>query len=143
LGFVWLQQTFLRGDASQAWDPSLTRIGEFAARKSDEAVFIAADWGVATQMICFVNGAPGIVMQIGGAAGWTPSSADKIRNFVRQSGRSEFYLVFAEPPYFVPLELRSLILEEVDRAFARQWRRQPLDQDLLGLRSVFVVKYAR
>ncbi len=52
-----------RGSASAAWDPSLRRIGELAAKNADRSLYVASDWGVATQIYCLSNGRPEIVRE--------------------------------------------------------------------------------
>jgi hypothetical protein len=47
----------VQGDQyTRAWDPSLNTAAEFAARQPQDAIFIAANWGTATQAFCFSNG---------------------------------------------------------------------------------------
>ena len=54
---------FLRESASRDWDGSLAEVGKFAAAHPGEAVFIASDWGVVTQVHCFSNGRTGLVLR--------------------------------------------------------------------------------
>jgi hypothetical protein len=58
-----LENALRDGSASEAWDPSLSELGHFAARRSPGTLFVATDWGVATQILCFVNGRPGRVVE--------------------------------------------------------------------------------
>jgi hypothetical protein len=58
-----LENALRHGSASQAWDPSLAELGRFAARRPPGTLFVATDWGVATQILCFVNGRPGRVVE--------------------------------------------------------------------------------
>lgn len=58
-----LESALRHGSASEAWDPSLTRLGQFAARRPPGTLFVATDWGVATQILCFANGKPGRVVE--------------------------------------------------------------------------------
>lgn len=60
---VSVERALERGSSSEAWDPSLARLGAFAARHRGEAVFVASDWGVATQILCFAQGAPGLIVE--------------------------------------------------------------------------------
>ena len=58
-----LESALRRGSASEAWDPSLAQLGKFAARRPPGTLFVATDWGVATQILCFANGKPGRVVE--------------------------------------------------------------------------------
>jgi hypothetical protein len=58
-----LESALRRGSASEAWDPSLTQLGQFAARRPPGTLFVATDWGVGTQILCFANGKPGRVVE--------------------------------------------------------------------------------
>ncbi len=58
-----LENALRHGSASEAWDPSLTRLGRFAASRPPGTLFVATDWGVATQILCFTNGRPGRVVE--------------------------------------------------------------------------------
>jgi hypothetical protein len=84
-GLTTLEQAYGRDDTSTAWSPSLTRLGNFAAEKSNEAIFVTGDWGVANQMISFVNGRPKIVYSMI----WTSENIDTIVKTVGgRQGRS-------------------------------------------------------
>lgn len=58
-----LENALRHGSASEAWDPSIAELGQFAARRPPGTVFVATDWGVATQILCFANGRPGRVVE--------------------------------------------------------------------------------
>jgi len=45
-----------RDKYTRAWDPSLNTAAEFVAGQPKGAIFIAANWGTATQAFCFSNG---------------------------------------------------------------------------------------
>jgi hypothetical protein len=49
---------------TRTWDPSLNTAAEFAARQPTSAIFIAANWGVATQALCFSNGRQNFVFEL-------------------------------------------------------------------------------
>jgi hypothetical protein len=58
-----LQIALREGRASPAWDPSLAELGRFAAARPPGTLFVATDWGVATQILCYANGRPGRVVE--------------------------------------------------------------------------------
>lgn len=94
---IAVERAFVRGSASRSWSPALARLGSFAARQADQAVFVAADWGVATQIYCFANGRPGLVYEpYWHALEATDLRAD-LRSIQAKSGRRLVYLVRLEP----------------------------------------------
>jgi len=55
----------IKGDRyTRTWDPSLNTAAAFAARQPASAIFIAANWGVATQALCFSNGRQNFVFEL-------------------------------------------------------------------------------
>ena len=58
-----LENDLRRGSASQAFDPSLAEIGRFAAWRPPGTLFVATDWGVGTQILCYADGRPGRVIE--------------------------------------------------------------------------------
>jgi hypothetical protein len=58
-----LESALRHGSASEAWDPSLAELGQFAARRPPGTLFVATGWGVATQILCFADGRPGRVVE--------------------------------------------------------------------------------
>ncbi|MDQ5872751.1 MAG: hypothetical protein M3547_11180 [Acidobacteriota bacterium] len=58
-----LEDALRHDSASQAWDPALAELGQFAACRPPGTLFVATDWGVGTQILCYVNGRPGRVVE--------------------------------------------------------------------------------
>jgi hypothetical protein len=58
-----LENDLRRGSASPAFDPALAELGRFAAGRSPGTLFVATDWGVGNQILCFGNGKPGRVVE--------------------------------------------------------------------------------
>jgi hypothetical protein len=139
-GAVAVEQSFLKGDASYKWDQSLTTMAKFAADQSAHAIFIAADWGIANQMICFLNGNPGIVHEF---IGLDQNRIEQVLNIFRRTEAADIYLVFLTPPYFTSLETRQILITDIASSLASEWANQPLEQQLEGLKSVAVYKYSR
>ena len=81
-------------------------------------------------------------METGWPWDWDAATLKRTVEFVQRSGRSQFYVVFSEPSYFVPLELRSQIIAELDAAFAEEWSRQPLEPEASSLTAAALFKYA-
>lgn len=138
-GLVSLEQAYLRGDASTTWSPSLTRLGIFAAEKSEDALFIAGDWGVSNQMISFLNGQPKIVYQVP----WDSGSIDTIIKIVKRKRPKEIYFIFINPPHFTKPEERVAVLAEVTKRLAPRWQETLLDPEVDDLQSLIVVRLVR
>ena len=134
-GLVAVEQAFARGAASPAWDPSLARLGEFAAARAGEAVFVASDWGVATQILCFGNGRPGLVHE----PFWHYHGPQTLRDILRTGNRRVFYLVrLRNPPRVVPGATDRI---ERDLAADPGLREVPAEPEVAGLREVLVRKF--
>jgi hypothetical protein len=131
---AFIEGALARGSASRAWDPSLARIGKFAADHAGDAVFVASDWGVATQIYCFANGRPGLVRE----PFWHyPNSGD----FGDGGGKRVLYLVrLRTPPHVVPGATERI---ESDLAADRRWREVPVEPEAASLRAVLVRKFVR
>ena len=61
---ISLEQSLYQGKSSARWHPDVLSLAEFAARSSNEAVFIAGNWGVAYPIYCFANGQQGFVYEL-------------------------------------------------------------------------------
>ena len=138
-GLALVEQALARGETSMRWDPSLTKIGEFAAKKSNEAIFVVGDWGVANQMICLTNGKPGIVVTIDSEEG----NIQRIVRMIEHAKKSELYIVFTEPPYFTSYEMRSWAVQQIEQALSSEWEAQPVEAEAKDLKSVSAYKFIK
>jgi hypothetical protein len=133
-GLVRIERALLAGRASSAWDPSLTEIGRFAAERPAGAVFVASDWGVATQIRVFSNGRPGLVYE----PFWRYSGPEQLRRIQEESGARVLYLVrLRNPPRAIPGALERI---ERDLAADPRWREVPPEPRAAGLKEVLVRK---
>ena len=133
-GFVSNESALARGNASPKWDSSLAGLGEFAARHAGEAVFLASDWGVATQIYCFANGRPGIVRE----PFWHYRGPEDLED-LGSDGRRVLYLVRPrKPERAVPGAMERI---ERDLAADPRWREVPVERDAASLRVVLVRKF--
>lgn len=134
-GLVAVEGALARGSASAAWAPSLARIGKFAAARAGEAVFVASDWGVATQIHCFGNGRPGLVHE----PFWDYRGPEQLREITRTSGRRVLYLVrLRQAPEVVPGAKARI---ERDLADDRGLREVPVEPEAASLPEVLVRKF--
>jgi hypothetical protein len=95
---IAVERALARGSAARSWSPALARLGKFAARQADRAVFVASDWGVATQIYCFANGRPGLVHEPFWHALEAADLEEDLRSIQARSGKRLVYLVRLEPP---------------------------------------------
>ncbi len=136
-GAVELARALGRGDASDAWSPSLTRLGELGAARAGHDVFLAGNWGVGIQMYCLSDGSPELVREAylayegptGPAPGTLPDPA-RIR---------ALYLVLKAPPYMPDTAgTRRLIAAIEGRPDLRE---VPVEADFARLAGVKVRKF--
>ena len=132
-----LEKSLIRGDTSVVWDISYTQLAEFAVSKSDNSLFVAEDWGVANQIICFSNGRSDLVYQPDyPSLGGINSTID----YVRKYKPSEIYLIFPIPPFFTDLEKRNQIVNTLEKSLFPDWQVKPVESQVSNLRSIFLVK---
>jgi len=135
VGGVSLEQALWRGEAALSWHPSLTQLGRFAANRADEAVFIAADWGVATQIYCLSNGRPGLVQQ----AFWSYRGPEDLLRLQQQSGMKVLYAVSLNPTSGVMPETTQRILRDLENS--SHWRETAVEPAASNLTAVTVRKF--
>jgi hypothetical protein len=124
-----------RGSSGPAWDSSLRELGLFAAARRDAAVFVASDWGVATQIYCFADGQPGLVYE----PFWLYRDVGQLHDFQRRSGKDTLYVVRLSRPAMVRPEATKRI--ERDLATDPAWREVETEAEARDLRAVSIRKY--
>lgn len=134
VGIASIEQALRQGDASPGWDPSLARLGEFAARRTDRALFVAAGWGVGTQIRCFSNGRPGLLEELF----WNYRGASQLHELLASSGKPVVYLVrLRTDPSGAALAERI----EHDLAGDRDWIAVPVEPETIPWRAVSIRKF--
>lgn len=93
INLVSLEKSFIKGATAPNYDFSLTELGCFAAKHSEEAIFIAANWGVATQIYCLSNGKPNLVYE----PFWDLGALEALEQSIKRSGKNTLYLVIYKP----------------------------------------------
>ena len=130
-----------RGEASDRWDPSLTRLGELAAERTARALFISGNWGVAVPMYCLSHGNPELykepwrVYEYGGPAALR-------REIEAALGSGLFrtvYLVRKDPPYAPDLAGMRETAAAVERH--PDLREVPVEEEFARLAGVKVRKF--
>lgn len=130
-----VERAIWRGQSGDAFRPSFTQLGEFAARQGPSVTFIASDWGVATQIYCLAQGRPGVVHE----PFWNYGGRVELARVVEPY--DTFFLVEMRRPLNVNPEAREAIRR--DAASLPGWREAPLDAELTALPEVSVQKFAR
>lgn len=137
IGAASLEDSLARGDASATWDSSLSEIGYFAAQHADEAVFIAADWGVATQIYALANGQPGLVYQFV----WNYRGQEELDRIVKNTDKNTLYLVVKKPLAGVNPEVTEKVTRDIEQLAG--WEEMPVENDVSALTTVGVRKFSR
>jgi len=133
-GLVQTERALAAGRASSSWDPSLAEIGRFAADREKGTIFIASDWGVATQILAFSGGRPGLVYE----PFWRYQGPEQLRTLEEESGARVLYLVrLRDPQRTVPGAMERI---EHDLLDDPRWREVPVEAGAARLRQVFVRK---
>jgi hypothetical protein len=110
-GLIGLEYDLWRGAASSSFNPSLTRLGELAAHQPDDVLFVAGDWGVATQILCLSNGRSDLVDE----AFWSYGGDGRLPGLLaRHPEKRVFYLVTPTRASGVAPDQTRLILEDFD-----------------------------
>jgi hypothetical protein len=135
-GLISLQTALWEGRSAVTWDPSLNRFAEFSARQADQAAFIAADWGIANQVVCLGNGETQVFEQF-----WAFRGAEDIQYVIDKSRKAVIYVVVKDPPSRVAPENTARILAAM-RA-TPGWREAPPEQEVADLRAVRVYKFVK
>lgn len=131
-----LESTLRHGSASEYWDPSLAQLGRFAARRPPGTLFVATDWGVGTQILCFTNGRPSRLVE----PFWDPRGIDVPAMAAAIDGARTLYLVrLRRGTSLFPATAR--IEREISANPA--WREAVPEPETSGWRSVSLRKYVR
>ncbi|HOF17831.1 MAG TPA: hypothetical protein PK082_02895, partial [Phycisphaerae bacterium] len=136
-GCAMLERSLLHGDASIDWHPSLNAMGRFAARHADDAVFLAADWGVGTQIVCHADGREGVLYE----PFWDYRGQADVLDIARGCGRDALYVVWKKPPSPIRTVETDRMLRDTETLPA--WRRVETEAQIANLPAVGVRKFVR
>lgn len=135
IGFISLEKSLIKKSSSIHWDPSFTLIGYFAKTHAEQATFIAADWGVATQIYCLANGQEKIVYELF----WDYKGKSDLKYVAKNSGKNIIYIVFKKPPSYVNLQNTNRILEDCQKM--EGWQEVPPDKEIKNLKALDIKKF--
>jgi hypothetical protein len=134
-GLFSLESALFQGEASNQWHPNLTQIGKFAAARPRDTIFVAADWGVATQIYCISNGRQGLVHELF----WNYGGPEKLRQLQKQSVATTVYTVSLNPLSNVRPENTQRIF--LDLESSPHWHEVKVEPELAQLVAVTVRKF--
>jgi hypothetical protein len=120
-----------------SWDPSVNAAALFAARQPENAVFIAADWGIATQVFCLADGRPDFVFE----PFWDYQGRETLDRILDRPGR-EFALVAASKPR-TAIRPQATVEIFADLAARKDWVEVALDPWVQNLGSVEMHAFRR
>jgi hypothetical protein len=124
-----------RGQTGKAWNPDLTQLGRLAAAHTNGAIFVAADWGVGTQIYCFANGRPGFVHE----AFWSYTGPEDLVRLQQQAGRAKaLYAAGLNPPTTVTENTKRIFQDLEGSGY---WRETPVESEFSKLVAVTVRKF--
>jgi hypothetical protein len=132
---ISLERSFFQADAGFMWDPSFTEIGDFAAKRTQDAVFIAADWGVGTQIYCLANGQPKFLFQLF----WDYQGIEQLQRIIQNSGKKQVYVVAPNPLFNLIPESTKRILH--DSQSLPNWKEVTIEDEIKRLKAVKVGKF--
>lgn len=135
IGLTSLELALQRGDAAKSWHPELTRVARFAATRAGEAAFIAADWGVGTQVFCLGQGRPGLIKELFREY----RGPDDLVRFREEAGVDAYYALSLRPPSGVAPGDTARILRDLESEPG--WREMKVEPELRNLAAVAVRKF--
>ena len=122
---------------SADWDPSVNEAARFAASLPPDAVFIAADWGVAAEVLCLSNGRENFVFE----PFWEYQGRETIAQLLDEPNRR--LALVAAPRSTAPVA--GLVTKQIfdDVAANPNWIETALDPRIASLRSVEIRSFRR
>ena len=130
-----VEMSFVSRRSSSLFDPAFTRLAEIAAR-SNNAVFISADWGTATQVYCAGNGRDDLVYE----PFWNSDPAKTVLDITEATKKDNLYiLVTGIAPQFQQASA-SVIRSMMN---LRNWQEVPVENEFARLAPIQIRKFAR
>ncbi|HYC76253.1 MAG TPA: hypothetical protein VEI02_01385 [Planctomycetota bacterium] len=123
-GAYEIQRDLRATRATRKWDPALNELGRFAGRHETTG-FLAAGWGVSTQIFCFGQGREDVVRQLYRNY---EGVAELQHELDTSRHRSAVYVVALNPPVGPLNEVPPRIF--ADLAHVKGWVQAPLEPEL-------------
>jgi hypothetical protein len=135
LGATW---NAIRGDRySPPWDPSVTVAARYLAALPPGTAFIAADWGIATQVFALSNGRQGYVSE----PFWDVRADSTVLRILSDSHYNAVAVAALRPRSGVKPKATDAIFRTMDSVSA--WQEIPVDTTIAHLRSIEIHRYRR
>jgi hypothetical protein len=132
-GIVSLERALDAGHASLAWDPSYTRFASFVARQPAGTALVAAEWGLANQVVCMSGDRVPVTEPF-----WDYRGQADLRRAVEKWPR--FYLAALRPNLEQPGQARRLL---EDARALDGYREVPVEDEVASLPAVQAWKFER
>jgi len=128
-----IEKALAAGRCGVVWAPAFSAIGHFANSKRDEAVFIAADWGVYTPIYCFSQGRRNFAYE----AFWNYHGPEDLERYAAASGPRIVYLVTPATGQIAPQTAARI---NRDAGSLATWKEVPPEPEASALRPLVVVR---
>jgi len=133
---VGLESAFAAGKTSTQFHPDFNRVAILASGRSNQAVFVASDWGTATQIYCAANGKAGSVYELF----WSSEPAKDTLKLMKETTKPNIYVVSTGlVPRFAAAS--ASILETMSSA--PDWQEVPVEKEFAELHEIKVRRFAR
>lgn len=133
---VSVERAFVAGKTSSQFHPDFNRVANLASAKSADAVFVAADWGTATQIYCAGNGKEDLVYELY----WRSDPGAAAINLMKDTTKANIYvLVTGIVPAFAPAS--ASILQAMTSA--PNWQEVSVEKEFAGLHGIQVRRFVR
>lgn len=149
LAFGWLAgrtintaqvvSALIQGRASLGWDPSLTRLGEYAASQPPGHLFIAGEWGFTTQIYCLSQGNDRLMHE----TFWDYQGVDQLKHLAAEREATNIHYVAGVLPNPDPASQKT---REAILAGLRSlpgWREVPADPETRSWRAVTIHSFRK
>jgi len=120
-------------ESGDSWKREITRIGEFAATRRGQAIFIASDWGVAGAIDCLAQGEPNFVHEVF----WNYLGPGDLKRLVTASRQRIIYLV---SPGFNGVASDTSARINRDAGMIPGWKEVPPEPEAAALAPVIIVR---
>jgi hypothetical protein len=130
------ESSIIAGRYGIEWHPDFSRLGIWASGKPSETLFVAADWGLATQIACFSNGS-----HVPKELFWNYERREQLEGALSGPGTRTYYLVALADPSPVNREGTRRLM--ADAASVAGWREEPVDPDAAALKTLVIRRFIR
>jgi hypothetical protein len=134
---VEVERALASGKSSPGYDPGFNRLARLAAARSAHAVFIASDWGSATQLYCGSNGRDDAVYE----PIWNTNPRGAVADIAARTPKSTIYLVTTGLGPRHLAETSSAILDAM--TLLPDWQAVSVEPEFTNLGPVQVRKFER